>query len=76
MATHVNAYVEELEKARDAAVRALGEYEAAKVELKTHPDYEAGMLVRLPFELLYPEPPKPEVAKSEPQAKTARETRV
>lgn len=64
--THINAYVEELEKARDEVVRALGVYDAAKVELKAQPDYEAGMLARLPFELLYPAPP--------PLAPTAKTT--
>lgn len=68
--THINAYIGDLEQKRDEVVRALSEYEAAKLELKNHPDYESGMLVRLPFEVLYPEAPKP--APTAPKAKEAR----
>ncbi len=65
-ATHVNTFAMELQAAHDRVLQSLGEFDAAKEALKAHPDFKPDLLVRLPFEVLYPkaDEPKTEVKPS------------
>lgn len=49
--THINAYVSELQLARDKAVQAIGEFEAAQSVLAAQPGYDKSMMVELPFRI-------------------------
>jgi hypothetical protein len=54
--THINAFAAEAVKAREEVVQALGRFDAAVEQLKGHSDFAPSLLVRLPFEVLWPKP--------------------
>lgn len=58
MSTHINAYVAEAQAKANAVVRALGEFEAAKVELSAQEGFEKSMLPELPFSVEVKSAPK------------------